>query len=67
MKNNESQEGSPAERRKSRDSNPVVRTAEGSNVEGSKSRESNTVVRTVSYTKIVIRNIFSSSLIYDHN
>ena len=55
------------ERRKSRDSNPVVRTAEGSTVEGSKSRESNTVVRTVSYTKIVIRNIFSSSLIYAHN
>ena len=56
----ESQEGSPVERRKSRESNPVVCTVEGSLMERSKSQESNPVVRTVSYVDIPRINILLS-------
>ena len=53
-------EGSPVECRKSRKSNPVVRTVEGSPMEHSKSQESNRMVRTVSYADTFRRNILPS-------
>ena len=51
------------ERRKSRESNPVVRTADGSPVVCSKSRKSIPVVHTVIYAEIIIRNILPSESI----
>ena len=57
MMTNESREGNPVERRKLRESNPMVHVVEGSPVERRKSREINPVVITVSYSKIMIINI----------
>ena len=55
MMTNESREGNPVERRKLRESNPMVHTVEGSSVGRSKSQESSR------------RNILPSWLVGAHN
>ena len=55
------------ERRKSRESNTVLRTKKGNTVGHSKSQESNNEVRTVRYADILRRNILPSYSIDAHN
>ena len=57
MRTNKSREGSPMERSKPWESNPVVRVVERIPVGHSKSREINPMVRMVSYAKVLRRNI----------